>query len=86
VAAGLGTGAHVGSLSVPAGFPGASTAAPLVHPAVQAISEPITGGQGGAGNVLGGMPVGTGGAARGAGMGPRYGFKPTIMPRPVVAG
>jgi PPE-repeat protein len=86
VAAGLGSGAHVGGLSVPASFPGASTAAPLVHPAVQAISEPITGGQGGAGNVLGGMPVGTGGAARGAGMGPRYGFKPTIMPRPVVAG
>jgi PPE-repeat protein len=87
VAAGLGTGAHVGGLSVPAGFPGASTAPALVRPAVQAISEPITGGGGGgAGNVLGGMPVGTGGAARGAGMGPRYGFKPTVMPRPVVAG
>jgi len=86
VAAGLGTGAHVGSLAVPASFPGASTAPPLVRPAVQAISEPITGGEGGAGNVLGGMPVGTGGAARGAGMGPRYGFKPTVMPRPVVAG
>jgi PPE-repeat protein len=86
VAAGLGTGAHVGHLAVPASFPGASTAPPLVRPAVQAISEPITSGEGGAGNVLGGMPVGAGGAGRGAGMGPRYGFKPTVMPRPVVAG
>jgi hypothetical protein len=31
------------------------------------------------------MPVGTG-AARGAGAGPRYGFKPTVMGRPLSAG
>ncbi|MDT5140335.1 MAG: hypothetical protein QOD58_4597, partial [Mycobacterium sp.] len=27
-----------------------------------------------------------GGGGRGAGAGPRYGFKPTIMPRPMHAG
>ncbi|PRI13605.1 PPE family protein, SVP subgroup, partial [Mycobacterium shigaense] len=41
---------------------------------------------GGAGNLLGGMPLagmGTGGAA---GAGPRYGFRPTVMARPPFAG
>ncbi|WP_443677572.1 PPE family protein, SVP subgroup, partial [Mycobacterium conspicuum] len=33
-----------------------------------------------------GMPVGGTGAARGAATGPRYGFKPTIMARPLPAG
>lgn len=88
VAAGLGNGAHVGHLAVPSSWPGASTAPPAVRPAVQMISEPITSGAGntGAGNVLGGMPVGAGTGARGAGVGPRYGFKPTIMARPMPAG
>ena len=90
VAAGLGNGAHVGHLAVPASFPGASTAPPAVRPAVQMISEPITSGAGNAGgssgNVLGGMPVGAGTGARGTGVGPRYGFKPTIMGRPLPAG
>ncbi len=85
VAAGLGTGAHVGHLAVPASWPGA-TAPPGVRPAVEWVSESRAVPEASAGNVLGGMPVGTGGAARGAGMGPRYGFKPTVMPRPVVAG
>jgi PPE-repeat protein len=86
VAAGLGSGAHVGHLAVPASWPGASTAAPTARPAVEWISEAQGLPESGAGNVVGGMPVGTGGPARGAGMGPRYGFKPTVMPRPVVAG
>ena len=53
------------------------------------ISEPITsaaGPGGSSGNVLGGMPVGAGTGARGSGVGPRYGFKPTIMARPLPAG
>ncbi|QNI07055.1 PPE family protein [Mycobacterium kubicae] len=87
VAAGLGSGAHVGHLAVPASWPGASTAPAAVRPAVQLISEPITTGESGAGNVMSGMPVaGTGTGARGAGAGPRYGFKPTIMARPLPAG
>ncbi|MCV7197415.1 PPE family protein [Mycobacterium angelicum] len=86
VAAGLGAGAHVGHLAVPASWPGASTAPPAVRPAVQMISEPMTIGEAGTGNVLSGMPVVGGGNARGAGAGPRYGFKPTVMARPLPAG
>jgi PPE-repeat protein len=87
VAAGLGSGAHVGHLAVPSSWPGTTTT-PTVRPAVQAISEPITAGEGsgGAGNLVGGMPVGAGMPGRGAGTGPRYGFKPTIMARPLPAG
>ncbi len=85
VAAGLGTGAHVGHLAVPSSWPGAS-AAPTVRPAVQAISEPITSPESGAANVVGGMPVAGTGTGRGIGAGPRYGFKPTVMARPLPAG
>jgi PPE-repeat protein len=86
VAAGLGSGAHVGHLAVPSSWPGA-TNTPIVRPAAQFISEPIAAGnQGGPGNMLGGMPVGAGTPGRGAGTGPRYGFKPTIMARPLPAG
>ncbi|CAM4449949.1 putative PPE family protein PPE29 [Mycobacterium basiliense] len=85
VAAGLGSGAHVGSLAVPASWPGA-TVASAVRPAVQAISEPITAPDAGAANVVGGMPVAGTGAGRGLGSGPKYGFKPTVMARPLPAG
>jgi len=86
VAAGLGNGAHVGHLAVPASWPGAN-AAPAVRPAVEMVSEPITAPAGtGAGNVLSGMPVAGTGAGRGAGAGPRYGFKPTVVARPLSAG
>ncbi|QLL05118.1 PPE family protein [Mycobacterium vicinigordonae] len=87
VAAGLGNGAHIGHLAVPASWPGAS-AAPTVRPAVQMVSEPIVTGasSGGNGNVLSGMPVFGAGNGRGVGAGPRYGFKPTVMPRPMSAG
>ncbi len=40
---------------------------------------------GGNGNLLGGMPL-AGTRAGGFGSGPRYGFKPTVMPRPPSAG
>ncbi|KAA1250007.1 PPE family protein [Mycobacterium simiae] len=86
VAAGLGEGAHIGHLAVPSSWPGAS-AAQAVQPAVRMISEPITAGESaGAANVLSGMPVAGGPTARGAGAGPRYGFKPTVMSRPMPAG
>jgi PPE-repeat protein len=85
VAAGLGSGAHVGHLSVPSSWPG-TTSTPTVRPAAQIISEPIAPAAGGPGNMLGGMPVGGGAPGRGAGTGPRYGFKPTIMARPLPAG
>ncbi|MHA7653144.1 PPE family protein [Mycobacterium sp. ML4] len=86
VAAGLGSGAHIGHLAVPSSWPGAS-AAPTVRPAVQMISEPITAGESAStGNVLSGMPIAGGGNARGAGAAPRYGFKPTVMPKQLPVG
>ncbi len=86
VAAGLGNGAHIGHLAVPSSWPGATTAPPAVRAAVQAVSEPITAGEAGQGNLIGGIPAGMGGVGRGSGAAPRYGFKPTIMARPMPAG
>ena len=86
VAAGLGNGAHVGHLAVPSSWPGATTAPPAVRPAAQFISEPMAAGNSGPGNLVGGVPAGMGGAGRGAGAAPRYGFKPTVMARPMPAG
>ncbi len=85
VAAGLGHGAHVAGLSVPNSWPGATLPSAAKPMSAIPVSEPITSGESGAGNLVGGMPVGTG-AARGAGAGPRYGFKPTVMARPMSAG
>ena len=85
MAAGLGNASHVGHLAVPSSWSG-TTSTPTVRPVAQIISEPINSGESGAGNVLGGMPIGGTGAARGAGTGPRYGFKPTVMARPMSAG
>ena len=87
VGAGLGAGAHVAGLSVPASWPGA--VAPAVAKPISAVpvSEVITAPESGAGNLVGGVPAaGIGGGMRGAGAGPRYGFKPTVMARPLSAG
>jgi PPE-repeat protein len=87
VAAGLGGGAHVAGLSVPQSWPGAT--APTVAKPISAVpvSEVITAPESGAGNLVGGVPAaGMGGGVRGAGAGPRYGFKPTVMARPLSAG
>jgi PPE-repeat protein len=87
VAAGLGSGAHVAGLSVPQAWPGA--VAPSVAKPISAVpvSEVITSPESGAGNLVGGVPAaGVGGPMRGAGAGPRYGFKPTVMARPLSAG
>ena len=86
VAAGLGQGAHVAGLSVPNSWPGATLPSAAKPVSAIPVSEPITSGESGAGNLIGGMPIGGTGAARGAGVGPRYGFKPTVMPRPMSAG
>ena len=87
VAAGIGHGAHVAGLSVPQSWPGAT--APTIAKPISAVpvSEVITAPESGAGNLVGGVPAaGMGGSARGAGAGPRYGFKPTVMARPLSAG
>ncbi len=84
VSAGLGNAGAVGGLTVPpswvGGAPLAKPASPLPISSVSAAPE-----TGGAGNLLGGMPLaGVGHGAAGAG--PRYGFKPTVMARPPFAG
>jgi PPE-repeat protein len=84
VSAGLGNAGAVGGLTVPpswvGGAPLAKPMSPLPISSVSAAPE-----SGGAGNLLGGMPLaGVGHGAAGAG--PRYGFKPTVMARPPFAG
>ena len=95
-AAGAGAGAHavsaisggggsIGKLAVPASWVGATPqAAPQ---GVQMVSHVVAAPEaaGGNGNLLGGMPL-AGARAGGFGSGPRYGFKPTVMPRPPSAG
>jgi PPE-repeat protein len=85
VAAGLGNAGSVGKLAVPpswiGGAPLAAPHAPLAISSVSAAPE-----SGGAGNLLGGMPLAGAGAGLPGGSGPRYGFKPTVMARPPFAG
>jgi len=88
IAAGLGSGAHVASLSVPHTWPGA-----LAHTGLEPRSVPVSGEFVNAvpdhttGNLVGGVPAGAvGGSGRGGVFGPKYGFKPTVMARPMPAG
>jgi PPE-repeat protein len=96
-AAGAGAGAHsvsaitggagsVGKLAVPASWVGAAPAA--APQGVQLVSSVSAAPEaaGGGGNLVGGMPLAGAGRGFGGGLGPRYGFKPTIMPRPPSAG
>jgi PPE-repeat protein len=86
VAAGLGNGAHVAGLTVPAAWSGAVPGAHAGATSIPVQSISAAPESGGAGNLLGGMPLAGTGAGRGAGAGPRYGFKPTVMARPPYAG
>lgn len=85
VAAGLGNAAAAGRLSVPASWmatgPASGSVAPIPVSTVAAVSSDA----GGAGNLVGGMPLaGAGLGARGSG--PRYGFQPKVIARPPSAG
>ncbi len=96
-AAGAGAAAHsvsaisggagsVGKLAVPASWVGgAPQAAPHGVQLVSSVSAAPESAAGG-GNLLGGMPLAGAGRGFGNGLGPRYGFKPTVMPRPPSAG
>ncbi|WP_116376793.1 PPE family protein [Mycobacterium sp. MFM001] len=85
VSAGLGNAGAVGRLSVPptwsGGAPMTAPHAPMPISSVAAAPE-----GGGAGNLLGGMPLAGAGAGHAGGAGPRYGFRPTVMSRPPFAG
>jgi PPE-repeat protein len=88
VSAGIGEAGAVGGLSVPASWSAAtpatlaSSTAPLTGSGWTAGVEEAAGA--GNGGIIPGMP-GMAGAAKGAGAlsGPRYGFKPTVMPKPI---
>ena len=97
-AAGAGAGAHaisaisggagsVGKLAVPASWVGGAAAQAAPH-GVQLVSSVSAAPEAaaGSGNLMGGMPLAGTKAGFGNGLGPRYGFKPTVMPRPPSAG
>jgi PPE-repeat protein len=77
----------VGKLAVPASWAGATPqAAPHGVQLVSSVSAAPEAAGAGNGNLLGGMPLAGGKAGGLGGFGPRYGFKPTVMPRPPSAG
>jgi PPE-repeat protein len=87
---GLGKAELVGRLSVPPGWGGV---APSVSPAVTSVgnlgtpvsSQPLTAQP--VANSMGGLPMVGGNGGRGMQFAaPRYGFKPTVVPRPSVGG
>ena len=76
----------VGKLAVPASWVGgAPQAAPHGVQLVSSVSAAPEAAAG-SGNLMGGMPLAGTRAGFGNGLGPRYGFKPTVMPRPPSAG
>jgi PPE-repeat protein len=87
VLAGVGQASTVGKLSVPAGWSSAVPTEPV------AAGAPLTGSgwtapveeSAGATNVAAGMPAYASAGRGGYGVGPRYGVKPTVMPRQVFA-
>ena len=86
VSAITGGAGSVGKLAVPASWIGG---APQVAPqGVQLVSSVSAAPEAaaGSGNLMGGMPLAGTRAGFGNGLGPRYGFKPTVMPRPPSAG
>jgi PPE-repeat protein len=85
VSAGLGSAGAVGKLAVPPSWiGGAPLEAPHAPLPVTSIAAAPDGG--GAGNLLGGMPLAGAGGGIGGGSAPKYGFRPTIMARPPFAG
>ena len=81
-----GGGGSIGKLAVPASWVGG---APQAGPhGVQMVSNVSAAPEAAAGNgnLIGGMPLAGTKAGFGNGLGPRYGFKPTVMPRPPSAG
>jgi PPE-repeat protein len=88
VSAVTGGAGAVGKLAVPASWIGGAPAAatPGGVQLVSSVSAAPEAAAGGGGNLLGGMPLAGGRAGFGNGLGPRYGFKPTVMGRPPIGG
>jgi PPE-repeat protein len=85
-AAHLGSATSIGKLSVPATWAGSVQAAAPHATAIPVSSVSAAPEAGGAGNLLGGMPLAGVGSGAGSGAGPRYGFRPTVMARPPLGG
>lgn len=85
-AAHLGSATSIGKLSVPATWAGNVQAAAPHATAIPVSSVSAAPEAGGAGNLLGGMPLAGVGSGAGSGAGPRYGFRPTVMARPPLGG
>lgn len=87
-AAALGNAASVGGrLSVPVSWSAASTPAPVLGQAIPVSTVSAAPDATGApGNLLGGMPLAGAGAGGHGGVGPKYGFRPTVMARPPFGG
>ena len=85
--AGMGSASSVGGLSVPAGWSAAtpvSTVSDATLTGSGGTAADETAGMGGGGGMNGVMPgMASAGGKSGAGMGPRYGAKPTVMPKQV---
>jgi PPE-repeat protein len=87
VAGALGNAASVGRLSVPPVWGENTLGEPHHGPVLPPVSNIREAPDARAGNVFGGMPLtGAGAGAGGAGRGPRYGVRPTVIPRPPAAG
>ncbi|OBA60157.1 hypothetical protein A5647_14355 [Mycobacterium sp. 1100029.7] len=83
----LGNASSVGRLSVPPIWAEHTWAEPQHGALLPPVSNIREAADTGAGNVFGGMPLaGAGAGGGGAGRGPRYGVRPTVMPRPPAAG
>ncbi|OBH66954.1 hypothetical protein A5685_00015, partial [Mycobacterium colombiense] len=79
--AALGSAASVGGkLSVPVAWSGAPAAPALGHAIPVSSISAAPEAAGGPGNLLGGMPLAGAGAAGHGVAGPKYGFRPTVMP------
>ncbi len=86
VSAVSGGAGSVGKLAVPASWIGGTPqAAPQGVQLVSNVSAAPEAAAGG-GNLMGGMPLAGTRAGFGNGLGPRYGFKPTVMGRPPIGG
>ncbi|OCB52112.1 hypothetical protein A5677_21985 [Mycobacterium malmoense] len=87
-AAALGNAASVGGrLSVPVSWSAASTPAPVLGQAIPVSTVSAAPDATAApGNLLGGMPLAGAGAGGHGGVGPKYGFRPTVMARPPFGG
>jgi PPE-repeat protein len=87
VAGGLGNAASVGRLSVPPVWGENTFAQPQHGTVLPPVSNIREAADARPANVLGGMPLGGAGSGDGgAGRAPRYGVRPTIIPRPPAAG